>query len=76
MRLTLGQIAAMKWLKASKRLWLPHTIWGIEIWMEHEPASIQSFYALKNKGLARIDPRNPQCWELTEEGIEVSNKSA
>ncbi len=72
-RLTLGQIAAIKWLKQCNRLWIPHTINGLEEWEKHKPASMPSFYALKNKGLARTDPKYPQCWELTEEGVKISD---
>lgn len=72
MKLTKGQIAALKWLKISNRVLLPHTINGLDIWMKHEPASIQSFISLKNKGLVRTDPDHPFFWELTEDGIKIA----
>jgi len=75
MKLTKGEIAAFKWLEKIKVLWLPNTIYptGWEQWNKHKPASVQSFYSLERKGLAKMDRTNSfkfGRWELTEKGKE------
>lgn len=72
-KLTLGQRAALLWMAEidPHGMGLPHTTNypQCEQWKAHKPASVQAFYSLERKGLAKRD--DGWCWKLTDEGRAI-----
>ena len=72
LQLTAGQKVALLWLKQVGHTGLPHTTNPphCRLWDEHKPATVQSFYSLRSKGLAQT--KDGWLWHLTPEGIKAA----
>lgn len=72
-KLTSGQWAVLRWLKAKPGTPMPHTTNQpyCQAWQEWKPASVPAFYSLERRGL--IERRNTHFWHLTKDGEALAS---